>query len=419
MVVGAGLAGLTAAADLAGRGRDVLVLEARDRIGGRVDSRSTPDGAGAELGAQVLHGADNPVLALPGVADSAQELGAAQMPADLVTPDGTVHDLAAAGEFVPPPALFGALQAMRRAVGPVMAPRVPLQTALHMMKVGADSAESLLGWLEQITGADAHEVSLERICTEAVFAFRSGAEFTVPAGLASLVTPLAGLVPVHTGHQVRHLGRVGDGVQVTYQGPDGAERVLTAGSVVLTVPPPIVGSGALVIADLPEAQLEAARALVLVPAVAAAVPLAGPAPHDAFRCDLAEGCGFLTWVAGRSHVSVVAKGGAAARLGTMVRDDPARLRTLVEQAGPRTRTTDGPIECHDWAADPWATGAFTAPHPEAAALGRAWAAPVAGRIHLAGEAALAGPTSPFLERARASGLQASAGIQHMTQGVGA
>ena len=35
VVVGAGLAGLTAAREMRKRGRDVVVLEAQDRVGGR------------------------------------------------------------------------------------------------------------------------------------------------------------------------------------------------------------------------------------------------------------------------------------------------------------------------------------------------------------------------------------------------
>jgi monoamine oxidase len=50
VVVGAGLAGLTAAREVARQGRSVLVLEARDRVGGRVLSHSLPGRAYAELG---------------------------------------------------------------------------------------------------------------------------------------------------------------------------------------------------------------------------------------------------------------------------------------------------------------------------------------------------------------------------------
>lgn len=49
VVVGAGLAGLTAARDIAATGRSVLVLEARDRVGGRVLTHPV-DGTYTELG---------------------------------------------------------------------------------------------------------------------------------------------------------------------------------------------------------------------------------------------------------------------------------------------------------------------------------------------------------------------------------
>ncbi len=52
VVVGAGLAGLTAARDLAAAGRRVVVLEARDRVGGRVLNDSTADGTVVEVGGQ-------------------------------------------------------------------------------------------------------------------------------------------------------------------------------------------------------------------------------------------------------------------------------------------------------------------------------------------------------------------------------
>jgi monoamine oxidase len=57
VIIGAGVAGLTAARALAEAGRSVLLLEARDRIGGRVWTRHEVDtSAPIELGAEFIHG---------------------------------------------------------------------------------------------------------------------------------------------------------------------------------------------------------------------------------------------------------------------------------------------------------------------------------------------------------------------------
>src|SRR5260370_42188958 len=55
VVVGAGMAGLTAARGLAEAGLKVLVVEAQDRIGGRIWTRHVGDEA-IELGAEFIHG---------------------------------------------------------------------------------------------------------------------------------------------------------------------------------------------------------------------------------------------------------------------------------------------------------------------------------------------------------------------------
>jgi monoamine oxidase len=57
VIIGAGVAGLAAARALAEAGRSVLLLEARDRIGGRVWTRHELDtSAPVELGAEFIHG---------------------------------------------------------------------------------------------------------------------------------------------------------------------------------------------------------------------------------------------------------------------------------------------------------------------------------------------------------------------------
>ncbi|MEU5631217.1 flavin monoamine oxidase family protein [Streptomyces rishiriensis] len=64
VVVGAGLAGLTAATDLAGRGVDVQVLEARDRVGGRTHGIEVAPGDWADAGAAYLGERHTELLAL-------------------------------------------------------------------------------------------------------------------------------------------------------------------------------------------------------------------------------------------------------------------------------------------------------------------------------------------------------------------
>lgn len=65
IVIGAGAAGLAAARSLAGRSLQVILLEARDRMGGRAWSQaSARAGVAAELGAEFIHGPAVETMAL-------------------------------------------------------------------------------------------------------------------------------------------------------------------------------------------------------------------------------------------------------------------------------------------------------------------------------------------------------------------
>ncbi len=65
LVVGAGIAGLAAARELRRKGRDVLVIEARDRIGGRIWTDTAWSDCPLDLGASWIHGVTgNPITEL-------------------------------------------------------------------------------------------------------------------------------------------------------------------------------------------------------------------------------------------------------------------------------------------------------------------------------------------------------------------
>jgi monoamine oxidase len=64
IVVGAGFAGLTAARQIAAAGRSVVVLEARDRVGGRAWNETLPGGEVSERGATFVGPTQDHILAL-------------------------------------------------------------------------------------------------------------------------------------------------------------------------------------------------------------------------------------------------------------------------------------------------------------------------------------------------------------------
>jgi monoamine oxidase len=63
IVVGAGLAGLSAASDLVGAGHSVVVLEARDRVGGRTLNHPVGNGEVVEVGGQWVGPGQNRIIA--------------------------------------------------------------------------------------------------------------------------------------------------------------------------------------------------------------------------------------------------------------------------------------------------------------------------------------------------------------------
>src|SRR6201992_3030044 len=64
IVIGAGLSGLCSARELIRRGKDVLVLEARDRVGGRMVRESVMHGGWIDLGGQWIGPTQSNILEL-------------------------------------------------------------------------------------------------------------------------------------------------------------------------------------------------------------------------------------------------------------------------------------------------------------------------------------------------------------------
>ena len=102
-VVGAGLAGLVAADELRRAGAEVVVLEARDRVGGRVWSRRLANGAVVEMGAEFILPGNTAVVELAerfglGLWDKGMRYGRREPRGGAgVTPDELADAVAAVG----------------------------------------------------------------------------------------------------------------------------------------------------------------------------------------------------------------------------------------------------------------------------------------------------------------------------------
>ncbi|MEU6775229.1 NAD(P)/FAD-dependent oxidoreductase [Streptomyces sp. NPDC046759] len=401
IVVGAGAAGLACAGRLRREGLDVVVHEARDRVGGRIHTFHPADGGPPlELGAQVVHGARNPVHALVG-ADRMTTVP--RRITARVVQDGGNQDMGVLGQDRrrPPWLLEAGLHrepgSQDRSVGAWLRARCTTH------REGRVARE----WFRQNWAADPEELSTAGVSD----AHRGDTvvgegEFAVRGGFDRLPLLLAQDLRIALGDPVQEIrytpGRVEAG---TARGTTGA---LAA---VITVPPPVVARGRLRVtgpacAEL-DAKIAAATRMPLGDGYCAVVTLGRAAPDTVITFDVDGRGGFVRCSAGRPEVLFVAKAGAADALRATVRSAPA-LSALLETVMPWTAGARvAGLTTADWGRDPWATGAFTAPRIGCEGAVRTWAAPLDDTLFFAGEATVGGSRLPWVQGALASGERAA------------
>ncbi|MET0821806.1 MAG: NAD(P)/FAD-dependent oxidoreductase [Aeromicrobium sp.] len=255
IVVGAGVAGLTAARLLTRAGQRVVVLEARDRIGGRVWTVRA-GGTVTDLGASWIHGIDDsPVAAAAHAFEMPMEeftVGGYQpdsRPIAYYGPDGSRLSDQAARQFVGDIRVVDhALQAAIEASGSDTSYSDVTEQVLRTLDWDASRAERVREFLrhrsEEQYGVWIGDLAAHGLDDDSI----EGEEVMFPNGYDRLADRLSAGSDVRLGHVVTHVHWGDDGVSVT-----GAFGTLTGEAAIVTVPVGVLRSADFVVEPaLPE-----------------------------------------------------------------------------------------------------------------------------------------------------------------------
>jgi monoamine oxidase len=262
IVIGAGMSGATAARALAAGGRSVVVLEARDRIGGRTWT-DTALGIPVDLGASWIHGiGDNPLadlrdaLGIDSVEFTVGSFQPSGRPIVYHAPDGRTLDVVAREQWLADLAVVDAgLEVVVASAPHGTTYAEAVQTAIAQQDWDADRAERVREYLrhrvEDLCGASIDDLDAHGLDEEHV----NGIEVVFPQGYGQFAAKLLDGLDVRLEHVVVSVARDADGVLVTTAA--GAEfrariavvtlplGVLKAGSVTFTPPLPEPVAGAI------------------------------------------------------------------------------------------------------------------------------------------------------------------------------
>jgi len=387
-VAGAGLAGLSAADELQSAGAEVVVLEARERVGGRVWSRRLPGGAVVEMGAEYVLPGNTAVREL--AARLGLELCDKGMAYGRREPRGgtpTTHERMAA-----------AVPGIERALDGVPA-ELSAQEFLDRLEIDAGVREALLARVEISSASPAAEVAARDLAGIAHVDEEPAP--SVAGGNQGLALGLAERLgaSVRLGAPVERIEWRHGAVRVAAGGGE-----LDADACVVAVPASVLGRISFEPA-LPDSHAGAFGAVRYGDAAKLFVPLREPAPPGAVMSVPER---YWTWTArgadGEVQPVVSAFAGSAPALERLgLGDGPERWLDSIKRLRTDLALDPSGVLLSTWADDPWVRAAYsTSPPPELARL----AAEPLGPLAFAGEH-LGGVHAALMEGAIRSGSAAA------------
>lgn len=381
LVVGAGVAGISAARSLRARGLSCLVLEAKNRVGGRAYT----DATGFDHGASWLHQAnDNPLTALAG-AFGFEAVDHDRLRQRLLFTEGRFATTAERRAFT------AAEDHFWRVIEAAAADGAPDRPASAAAPQGGRFDGLVAHWEgAQICAAELSRMSLHDFAATAL----DGPNLLLRRGLGTLVSSLAEGLPIRLKAPVRQIEWGGNVIEA--RGPFGLIRARGA---IVTVSTGVLGQGGIAFTpDLPAEKHAAIKALPLGLLNKLAFPIppgvvAEFGPFASLRRDIAApGDRPMSWIARPFGAPVMLGfiGGSLAWELSRAGREAAAAHARAEFAqvfGAKAAAGLGPATVTDWGTEPQFLGSYSHAIPGGQAAREMLAQPLAnGRLIFAGEA---------------------------------
>ncbi|MDB5641988.1 MAG: hypothetical protein JWN07_1305 [Hyphomicrobiales bacterium] len=375
VIVGAGAAGIAAGRALARSGKSFVILEARDRVGGRVFTDASL-GERFDAGAIYIHWAEkNPWRPL------AEQLGVEILDSDRLPgsfrlfQDGvTIQRASRSGYAV-----------VSERFDPDLAPVPDIAMTARVAADGDEALRAVSNLARMALGEEA-----ERVSSLDYARLWSGDDFVAPEGYGSLVTRAAQGLPVRLSTQVRAIDWSQQGVII-----DTDKGALRAGAVIVTVPVGVLRAERIRFTPrLPDDTLRGLDGLAMgaltkialrfngerfgIPSGTDLWDIAGPRETFDFECWPFDR-NLVVAMFGGDHARDIVRMGEAAAVELAL----ARFSRLVGD-GARAAFLGGRLA--GWSEDPFALGSYSHALPGHADARAMLAAPVGGRVFFAGEA---------------------------------